>query len=140
VYHAAAVFASNFVVASVDEGARLLQAAGWPRADAERALVPLVEGVVANMKRRGVVKALTGPIRRGDVDTVRRHIEALSPSGAFGATSPPSGEEKARELYRILGLVALRIAKEAGLDPEAAEQTRRALTRDVAATRRRGGA
>jgi hypothetical protein len=43
------------------------------------------------------------------------------------------------DLYRMLGLVALEIAKEAGLDPAAAERTRRALTRKVAATRRRSG-
>jgi predicted short-subunit dehydrogenase-like oxidoreductase (DUF2520 family) len=58
-YHAAAVFASNFVLAAVDEGVRSLQAAGWSRQDAEKALVPLVEGVVANLRRQGVVKALT---------------------------------------------------------------------------------
>jgi predicted short-subunit dehydrogenase-like oxidoreductase (DUF2520 family) len=123
-YHAAAVFASNFVLASVDEGVRLLQAAGWSRKDAEQALMPLVEGVVENMRRRGVVAALTGPIRRGDVDTVERHLSAVADP----------------ELYRILGLVALRIAREAGLEPAAAERTRRALTRNVAATRRRSGA
>ena len=122
-YHAAAVFASNFVLASVDEGVRLLQAAGWSRQEAERALMPLVEGVVENMRRRGVVAALTGPIRRADVGTVERHLAAVE--------NP--------DLYRMLGLVALRIARDAGLDPAAAERTRRALTRNVAATQRRGG-
>jgi predicted short-subunit dehydrogenase-like oxidoreductase (DUF2520 family) len=122
-YHAAAVFASNLVLAAIDEGVRALEAAGWSRLEAERALVPLVEGVVANMRRRGVVKALTGPIRRADVGTVERHLAAVE--------NP--------DLYRMLGLVALRIAREAGLDPDAAGRTRRALTRDVAATRRRSG-
>jgi hypothetical protein len=83
----------------------------------------LVEGVVANVRSAGVTKALTGPIRRGDVETVRRHMEALGADG---------------DLYRMLGLVAVEIAKEAGLEPAAAERTRRALTRNVAATRRRG--
>ena len=73
-------------------------------------------------RRRGVVKALTGPIRRADVGTVERHLAAVE--------NP--------DLYRMLGLVALRIAIEAGLDPAAAERTRRALTRNVAATQRRG--
>jgi hypothetical protein len=41
------------------------------------------------------------------------------------------------DLYRMLGLAALQIAEEAGLAPEAVERTRRALTRNVAATRRR---
>ncbi|HUE66568.1 MAG TPA: DUF2520 domain-containing protein [Candidatus Acidoferrum sp.] len=122
-YHAAAVFASNYVIASVAEGVRALEAAGWKQDEAERALLPLVEGVVANMRRRGITGALTGPVRRGDAETVARHLAELEDAG----------------LYRMLGLVALRIAIEAGLDPAAAERTRRALTRNVAATQRRGG-
>jgi predicted short-subunit dehydrogenase-like oxidoreductase (DUF2520 family) len=101
----------------------VLQAAGWKRDEAEGALLPLVEGVVANLRRRGITGALTGPIRRGDAETVARHLAELEDV----------------ELYRMLGLVALRIAIEAGLDPAAAERTRRALTRNVAATQRRGG-
>ena len=122
-YHAAAVFASNFPLASIYEGVRLLEAAGWSRREAERALLPLVEGMTQNLRRRGVVGALTGPLRRGDAGTVERHLAAVE--------NP--------DLYRMLALVALQIAAEAGLDPEAAERTRRALTRNVAATRRRGG-
>ena len=122
-YHAAAVFASNYVIASVAEGVRVLEAAGWKRKEAERALLPLVEGAVANLRRRGITEALTGPVRRGDAETVARHL----------------GELEDGSLYRMLGLVALRIAIEAGLDPAAAERTRRALTRNVAATQRRGG-
>jgi predicted short-subunit dehydrogenase-like oxidoreductase (DUF2520 family) len=122
-YHAAAVFASNYVIVAVAEGVRVLEAAGWKREEAEGALLPLVEGVVANLRRRGVTGALTGPIRRGDSETVARHLSELEDG----------------ELYRMLGLAALRIAIEAGLDPAAAERTRRALTRDVAATQRRRG-
>ena len=122
-YHAAAVFASNFLDVVIGEGVQLLRRLGWSEAEATAALMPLVDGAVANIRERGVVGALTGPIRRGDADTVSSHLSALGDP----------------ELYRILGLVALRIAKEAGLDPEAAERTRRALTRNVAATRRRSG-
>jgi len=141
-YHAAAVFASNYVVASIDEAVQVLEAAGWRRAEAAKALIPLVEGVVANVRRRGTVRALTGPIRRGDAETVGRHIAALNRIGPSGAARhlPTSGEElpSIEVVYRMLGLVALEIAKEAGLDPAAAGRTKRALTRDVAATRRRG--
>jgi predicted short-subunit dehydrogenase-like oxidoreductase (DUF2520 family) len=139
-YHAAAVFASNYLIAVVYEGVRLLEASGWPRAEAERALIPLVEGVVANLRKRGTVGALTGPIRRGDVDTINRHLQALdrrsAPSGRplrDGPTSPQVGKT-----YRMLGAIALEIAKDAGLQPAAAGRIKRALTRKVAATRRRG--
>jgi len=120
-YHAAAVYASNFVLAAFSEGVRQLMRIGWSEQDATRALLPLLDGVVANIRRKGVTRALTGPIRRGDADTVRRHLEALDRP----------------DLYRILASIALEIAREAGLDPAAAERVRRALTRDVAATRRR---
>lgn len=122
VYHAAAVFASNFVDVVVAEAVRMLGRIGWTPREAETALIPLVEGAIDNIKGHGVVEALTGPIRRGDAETVRRHLEVVDDA----------------DLYRMLGLVALEIAKEAGLDRTAAERTRRALTRNVAATRRRG--
>jgi len=120
-YHAAAVFASSFVDVVVGEAVQLLERAGWTEAEATQALMPLIDGAVANIKRKGVVGALTGPLRRGDAETVSRHLAVME--------NP--------ELYRMLGLVALEIAKQAGLDPAAAERTRRALTRKVAATRRR---
>jgi len=143
-YHAAAVFASNYVVAVIAEAVKVLEKAGWSRDEAEQALVPLVEGVVANVRGAGVTKALTGPIRRGDVETVVRHLEALrgleAPTRRLRADLPRKrgGEASTEDLYRMLGLVALEIAKEAGLEPAAAERTKRALTRKVAATRRRG--
>ena len=121
-YHAAAVYASNFVDVVVAEAVRLLREIGWTEEEATRALLPLVEGTVANIRGRGPVEALTGPIRRGDAETVARHLRALDRP----------------DLYRMLALVALEIAQEAGLDPAAAGRTKRALTRDVAATRRRG--
>lgn len=128
-YHAAAVFASNFVDVTVAEALRVLKEIGWGDADAVEALMPLVEGAVSNIRRTGPTAALTGPIRRGDAHTVESHLGALRRLG---------GRPRIEDVYRMLGLVALEIAKDAGLDPAAAERTRRALTRKAAATRRRG--
>ena len=124
-YHAAAVFASNYVTVVVAEATKILETAGWSRDEAAQALVPLVEGALANIKAHSAMAALTGPVRRGDADTVGRHLTALK--------DPDSAQ-----LYRMLGLFALEIAIKAGLEPAAAGRTRRALTRKVAATRRRG--
>jgi predicted short-subunit dehydrogenase-like oxidoreductase (DUF2520 family) len=142
-YHAAAVFASNFLDVVVWEAVRTLRQLGWSETESTAALLPLVEGAVANIRKRGTVGALTGPIRRGDADTVRQHLEALrrvgdspSPSVPRRGAAPMNGED----IYRMLALVALEIAIEAGLEPGAAGRTKRALTRDVAATRRRGRA
>lgn len=123
-YHAAAVFASNYVVTVVHEAAAILRAAGWTQDDAERALLPLVEGAVESIRNAGTTRALTGPIRRGDAGTVTRHLAALDRP----------------DLYRMLASTALEIAKEAGLEPAAAGRIKRALTRKAAATRRRGRA
>jgi len=122
-YHAAAVYASNFVDVVVAEAVRQLGEIGWSERDATRALLPLVEGAVAGIRERGPVRALTGPIRRGDAETVKRHLEAL--------------DRQAAQTYRMLGSIALEIALEAGLEPAAAGRVQRALTEKSAATRRR---
>jgi predicted short-subunit dehydrogenase-like oxidoreductase (DUF2520 family) len=127
-YHAAAVFASNYVVALLGEAVALLEQSGWSEKDAVQGLTHLAEGAVRNVAKRGPTAALTGPIRRGDAETVRRHLAAIA-GGPLGT--------RRIDLYRMLGEVALEIAERAGLKPAATEQTRRALTRKVAATRRR---
>ncbi len=124
IYHAAAVFASNYLVALAGLAVELLETIGWSEADAIAGLVPLMEGALEEMARQGPARALTGPIRRGDVETVTRHLEGLS-------------GRPAADLYRMLGRIALELATEAGLEPAAAQRVKRALTRDVAATRRR---
>jgi predicted short-subunit dehydrogenase-like oxidoreductase (DUF2520 family) len=76
-YHAAACAASNFLVELVDYAARIMVLAGVPPDVAMPALLPLVFGTVKNLERVGIPAALTGPIARGDVGTVRGHLKAL---------------------------------------------------------------
>jgi predicted short-subunit dehydrogenase-like oxidoreductase (DUF2520 family) len=130
-YHAAAVFASNYVVVQLGTAVKLLQLAGWGEKEATAGLLPLTEGVLANVRKRGPVRALTGPVRRGDVNTVERHLAALA------AARPPASGEALVEQYRMLGLIALELAVEAGLEPAAAERMQRALTQKAATRRRR---
>ncbi|MBI3648028.1 MAG: DUF2520 domain-containing protein [Actinobacteria bacterium] len=75
-YHAAAVFASNYVVASIGLARELLSLAGVP--DPVAALMPLVLATVENAGRLGPERALTGPAVRGDAGTVERNLLALS--------------------------------------------------------------
>jgi predicted short-subunit dehydrogenase-like oxidoreductase (DUF2520 family) len=133
-YHAAAVFASNFTDALLSVAVDLLVGAGWTRKEAVGGLLPLAEGALDNARKAGPVKALTGPIRRGDVRTVEGHLWAL---GELQDRRRGASEPQLTDLYRMLGLLTLGIAKEAGLGPAAAERMHRALTREVAATRRR---
>jgi predicted short-subunit dehydrogenase-like oxidoreductase (DUF2520 family) len=132
-YHAAAVFASNYVDALLGTAVDLLRAAGWSEKEAIAGLLPLTEGVLATVRERGPVWALTGPVRRGDVNTVERHLAALSEPAVESSPHMVAPADQ----YRMLGFVALAIAREAGLEPAAVERVHRALTHQAAATRRR---
>ena len=132
-YHAAAVFASNYLVALASDAVELLQSIGWSEREAVAGLVPLMQGALAEVGRRGPTAALTGPIRRGDAETVTRHLEALA---GLDSGARRGGGRKA-DVYRMLGQTALEIATRAGLDSVAAGRVDRALTQHVAATRRR---
>lgn len=134
VYHAAAVLAANYLDALIGEAVRLLTSAGWSEKEATAGLLPLAEGALANVRKRGPVAALTGPVRRGDVSTVRRHLAALA---EVDASSRRVGKPPLTDLYRMLGLITLGIAEEAGLEPAAARRMHRALTQKAAATQRR---
>jgi predicted short-subunit dehydrogenase-like oxidoreductase (DUF2520 family) len=74
-YHAAASIASNFPVALEESAAELLERAGV--ADARELLAPLVLRTAANWAERGP-EALTGPVARGDRETIERHRAALA--------------------------------------------------------------
>lgn len=98
-YHAAACVASNYLVALVDAALALYRLAGIEEEAALRALRPLMEGAIENAARLGPARALTGPIERGDVETVQAHLAALAAAGADRA--------RLEGLYRTLGLSAL---------------------------------
>jgi predicted short-subunit dehydrogenase-like oxidoreductase (DUF2520 family) len=76
-YHAAASIASNLLVALQEAATDLLERAGV--GDARELLTPLVLRTAANWAERGP-GALTGPIARGDRETVERHREAIAES------------------------------------------------------------
>ena len=77
-YHAGAAVLSNHTVALFDSALELFAAAGVPREEAHAPLAALLAGTSANLAALGVPAALTGPIARGDVDTVRRHLDAIA--------------------------------------------------------------
>ncbi|MBC7253561.1 MAG: DUF2520 domain-containing protein [Actinobacteria bacterium] len=76
-YHLGAVMASNLLVALEHAAELLYQEIGMEGEKALRALLPLIEGTVGNLRRLGTEKALTGPVARGDIGIVRRHLEKL---------------------------------------------------------------
>jgi predicted short-subunit dehydrogenase-like oxidoreductase (DUF2520 family) len=76
-YHAAAVLAAGGFVALLDAIAQLGRVAGLDEAGSLTIYGPLIEGTLANARALGVRAALTGPITRGDVGTVRAHLATL---------------------------------------------------------------
>jgi predicted short-subunit dehydrogenase-like oxidoreductase (DUF2520 family) len=75
-YHAAAVFASNYLVTTSAIAEELFGAAGVP--DPASAMAPLQRASLDHVERLGAEGALTGPVVRGDAGTIRRNLEALS--------------------------------------------------------------
>jgi len=84
-YHAAAVIASNYVVALHAAAARAWVLAGLPVDTARTALAPLTAGAASAIAQHELATALTGPIARGDSATVLRHLAALSGDLPLGA-------------------------------------------------------
>jgi predicted short-subunit dehydrogenase-like oxidoreductase (DUF2520 family) len=76
-YHAAAGLVANGTAALAAVGAELLVRAGVRRGDAARMLGPLLRSVADNVERLGFPGALTGPVRRGDVTGLERHLATL---------------------------------------------------------------
>lgn len=104
-YHAACVFASNYVVVLMALAGELLKKISADLQEPGRILLPLLRGAVDNMHCEEPDKALTGPILRGDVKTVEFHLQALAQKAPFLV-----------QLYRELGLQALDISER--LHPE----------------------
>lgn len=115
-YHAGAVAVSNYFVALIDFGLKFYEALGADRNEALRAVLPLVKGTLANIETLGIPDALTGPIVRGDVDTMRGHIKAM--------------RERAPELldlYRALAKHTITVAEGRGLSSKKAGEMLDAL-------------
>ncbi|CAN5698866.1 hypothetical protein BH23GEM3_BH23GEM3_06000 [soil metagenome] len=101
-YHAAAVFASNYVVALLATAEQAMGRAGAPLPEARAALAALASGAVHNVAVSDPCAALTGPVARGDADTVALHLAHLS--------------DAERALYSPLTRAALELARVRGVD------------------------
>jgi predicted short-subunit dehydrogenase-like oxidoreductase (DUF2520 family) len=96
-YHAAASIASNLLVALEESAASLLERAGIP--DGRDLLAPLVLRTAANWADRGP-DALTGPIARGDAETIERHLAAIRQTAPELLPLYEALAARARELAR----------------------------------------
>lgn len=94
-YHAAASIASNYLVALEEAAVELLARTGVE--NPRELLAPLVLRTAANWAERGG-EALTGPIARGDEETVERHLEALAETAPELLDAYRALAERAREV------------------------------------------
>jgi predicted short-subunit dehydrogenase-like oxidoreductase (DUF2520 family) len=121
-YHAAAVLAAGGFVALLDAIVELGRVAGLDEAGSLAIYGPLIEGTLGNARALGVAAALTGPITRGDLGTLRSHLEALR------AHAP-----RAIDLYVAAARREIELAEGRGaLAPEVAGTMRSTLDRAVA--------
>lgn len=117
-YHAGAVMASNAIVAAVDAAVALMRAAGVDEAAALHAVGPLCVTSARNASELGPDAALTGPVQRGDVRTIRTHVAALT-------ACPPH----VAELYRASARALVAISRRRGMDETSARAIEHALER-----------
>ena len=114
-YHAAAVIVSNFPAVLLATGDRVLAETGIPAEAAEQALRALFLAAIGNLRRQHGAVSLTGPILRGDVDTIRRHLVALA------------DDPGALEVYRSLSRALVDLASDAGTDADRLQAIRAML-------------
>ncbi|HVT45363.1 MAG TPA: Rossmann-like and DUF2520 domain-containing protein [Thermoanaerobaculia bacterium] len=106
-YHAGAVFASNFVAVLLDIARDLEREVGVTGETARHAIAGLARSAIDNWDQHESIRRFTGPVARGDTTTVERHVTALGSSA------------DRREIYRRLSLeIVRRIAAERALDED----------------------
>jgi predicted short-subunit dehydrogenase-like oxidoreductase (DUF2520 family) len=95
-YHAIGSFCSPMIVSTLATAERIARAAAIPPAAAKRIMHPILQQTIANYLAKGPAAAFSGPINRADINTIRKHLEALREvSGA-------------RDIYLALARSALR--------------------------------
>ena len=99
-YHVGAVMASNLVIALLAMGKDILKQCGFSEETAQKAILPLFKVNTDNIVKYGLTNALTGPIERNDIKTVKRHLENLSK------------DFNQAQIYRLLSLKLIQIAEQ----------------------------
>lgn len=116
-YHAAAATACNAFAALLDAALAMFEGAGIDRATALEAVGPLVRTTAENITTMGPARGLTGPVARGESQTLSRHVRALA-----------EADEDVRELYLAAARQTITLARRKGtIDNETAARMRQVL-------------
>ncbi|MBO9641709.1 MAG: DUF2520 domain-containing protein [Pseudacidovorax sp.] len=103
-YHAAAGFTTQFINALFAEACQVWASWGASEADALKAMLPMAQGTLASIEAAGVARGMPGPVSRGDVASVTKHVQSLS-----------SMPVEMQAFYRVLCSSTVRIAEGAGV-------------------------
>jgi predicted short-subunit dehydrogenase-like oxidoreductase (DUF2520 family) len=76
-YHAAGLLVAGHSLGLMEAATQVLRKLGFSRRDALRALLPLTRQMLDNFERLGPQKSWTGPVSRGDFETVAKHRKAM---------------------------------------------------------------
>jgi predicted short-subunit dehydrogenase-like oxidoreductase (DUF2520 family) len=98
-YHTACTVASNFLVLLLDMALEFLKKINLPKELSLNLILPLVKGTLDNIEKSGVEESLTGPLIRGDVESVKAHLNAIK------------GTPDEYEIYKQFSLWALKSYK-----------------------------
>ncbi len=116
-YHAAAGYASQFVNVILREAATIWRSWGATEEDAVAALLPLVQGTLASIGSAGLARGMPGPVSRGDIVSIEKHLASLAP------LQPP-----VLDVYRPLCRRSIALGREAGgIDDVQADRLRAIL-------------
>jgi len=119
-YHAAAVIACNYFVTLVKLATDLWQTFGVSSEKATKALLPLLRGTLNNIDNVGLPNCLTGPIARGDIGTIMKHLDALERAAPDVLST-----------YRELGLQTIPVALAKGKIDEGRAAELRTLLKEA---------
>lgn len=114
-YHAAAALAANYTVTLAAHATALLGDCGLAPEAGLRAVLPLLRTTLAGLDRVGLPDGLTGPLARGDLGTVTRHLDVLA---AYPDTLA---------LYRAAGRATLTLLARRGMPADDVERARALL-------------
>ena len=103
IYHAASVFACNYLTALMEVSLLCFEKAGIERNTANNILRPLTDGTIKNIFNTSTTEALTGPIARGDSSVVAKQLEKLS-----------GWNSQIAELYSSLGEICIELSHKKG--------------------------
>lgn len=115
-YHAAGAIVCNYLTTLMELGLQTYEESGIERDLALKMIEPFVRGTLDNFFAVGPVKGLSGPIARGDCETIESHLRALE-----------DWSQAKADLYRLMGQITLELSRKQGTASEEAFQGLEAL-------------